>query len=65
MDVIVFRLDDGVDRGEAKAELIRQLHSAGMLAADYVGDQPDQASASDQLGDIAGAIVGHLVRLAP
>ena len=61
MEVIAFRLPEHVDRREAKAELIRQLHSRGKLAADYVGDQPDQGTAPAGLRDTIGAIVNRLV----
>ncbi len=62
MDVIAFRLPDIVDRAQAKAELIRQLHSLGKLADDYVGDEPDDAKPSDELRETVGSIVRELVR---
>lgn len=61
MEVIAFRLPESVHRSEAKAELIRQLQIHGKLAADYVGDQPDEAAPSDQLRDTVGTIVNHLI----
>lgn len=64
MEVIAFRLPESIDRREAKEELIRQLHKLGKLAADYVGEQPDEAIASDQLRDSVGAIVSLLADVA-
>jgi hypothetical protein len=64
VEVIAFRLPESVDRREVKAKRIRQLHSLGKLATQYVGDQPDGAAASDPLRNTVGALVSHRFRVA-
>lgn len=61
VEVLAFRLPDDVDRHEAKAEIIRQLHALGTLSTDYVGDRPDRGKASEQVQKRVAEVVRQLV----
>ncbi len=60
--MIAFRLGDSSSRPQARAELVRRLSDAGLLADGYVGDPPVDLPADQAHDEQVTRMVEHLAR---
>ena len=61
LDVLAFRVPDGVERAAVKVGLVARLQEQGLLATAYVGDPPQQVLPEGEVARTVDVVLRHLL----